>query len=393
MTFRALLLALLVGCNYYEAPATPIADSCSPLSDDEAEAAGVGHYIVGGEMSRSFAATGMLVSSGLCTGTLVAPDLVLTAAHCVERGIGGMQFMLGADLYTPTHTRPVVAAVMHPAYVPPPGGMGTLEQFANDVALVRLGTPIHDVQPVVLHSGNASELLGRPAVFVGYGSIADVMGAGNGSGVRRETTLAFTNLHWSFLLWQNPVTGACRGDSGGPAFVEVNGGWVQVGITSNGPNGCGSGAHQRVDTARSFLEAHGVSFADRPRACGADGVCDGQCPTDADCSGAMCPTGSCPAPAQCVADGICDETCGSADPDCGRDHCADYGLYANGTCDPHCPTPDPDCSAGPSAPPSGCTPTHFRLDPWTGQCSYLDACGVVCGVRLAQCDPYYGCRC
>src|ERR1700712_4942968 len=41
--------------------------------------------VVGGEDSREFAATGLLLlTRKLCTGTLVAPDLVLTAAHCVN---------------------------------------------------------------------------------------------------------------------------------------------------------------------------------------------------------------------------------------------------------------------------------------------------------------------
>lgn len=142
---------------------------------------------------------------------------------------------------------------------------------------------------------------------------------------------------------------------------------------------------------RSFLEAQGVSFHDRARFCNVDATCDGSCRQDDDCTDATYPSGSCPAPASCVADGICESSCGSADADCGADHCADYGHYGNGVCDPYCASPDPDCTTTPGTG-AACTPTHYQLDPWTGQYTYLGACGVTCGVGLAICDGY-GCHC
>ncbi len=87
--------------------------------------------------------------AGMCTGTLVAPDLVLTAAHCVidpATGTvfqpGNVHFVAGWRLGQMAAHRIAGAIAVHPAYVH--GDRLEPEQVARDIAVIRLETPIAD---------------------------------------------------------------------------------------------------------------------------------------------------------------------------------------------------------------------------------------------------------
>lgn len=84
---------------------------------------------------------------GFCTGTLIAPDLVLTAAHCMfEDGAtdpvdpSRIAFLAGLRAGRPEATRGVRAAVIHPSYGHT--GMASPQQVRHDVALLQLDHPI-----------------------------------------------------------------------------------------------------------------------------------------------------------------------------------------------------------------------------------------------------------
>ncbi len=176
-------------------------------------------------VAAKFTAIGRLGRAGFkdkqgCTATLIAPDLVLTAAHCVsDKGRSGRIFVAGWSRGDYIASRPAVIERRHPEYAA--NGQGTP---ANDVALVVLESPIEDVTPIPLGEAHAATLYGTKVALIGYHrKTPHVLSGGFSCNVGR---FAKGLLHLGC-----PVI---SGNSGSPVLRwKQEGGWQVVGVVSS----------------------------------------------------------------------------------------------------------------------------------------------------------------
>jgi secreted trypsin-like serine protease len=177
-----------------------------------------------------------------CTGSVIAPGLVLTVAHCVQPGADYKIVQYDADK-TP-QLQDVKSVAIHPGF----RMEATLAHRATaDVALLRLNAAA---------KGKAAALLGTPQLPIAVGAkftIAGVgvtvRGDGKSAGTIRSAELIATGKPGTLQIrLVDPATMgareglcACTGDSGSPVYEEEQGVATIIGVVSwsTGPNGSG----------------------------------------------------------------------------------------------------------------------------------------------------------
>lgn len=231
--------------------------------------------------------------TALCTASVIAPRVLLTAAHCTEFVPVELLIVAGLAYVGPSlaeadiqHRLKLADVVLHPDYVPlEEGGRGALPEYDLSVIVLAEDAP---VRPVWWRAGPIDDDdLDADLISVGYG-----VDERNRSGVKRSAPLVLGDYDEQFLLVYNADTEArsniCSGDSGGPqlGWDEALQGWVQWGVHSWGDSQCRSVAGStRTDIAAEWIldqieAVHGTR--DRCEANGwrGDGACDPICAFD-----------------------------------------------------------------------------------------------------------------
>ena len=203
--------------------------------------------MVGGAQPSNISGPVMIVGSrgNFCTGTLIARDLVLTAAHCVP--LDADYKLLQFDANRQPFLRDTARVERHPQF--------RMQSFLGhrataDVALIKLALPLPNVQPPLISNEKLSVASGDRFVVAGFG--VTERGNGRSGGTLRAASLTATGKPGNLQIrLYDPTTrgeraglGACTGDSGAPVFSGSGSPLTIVGVVSwsTGPNkteGCG----------------------------------------------------------------------------------------------------------------------------------------------------------
>ena len=152
---------------------------------------------------------------GSCSGTIIGPRAVLTAAHCLDEDVGIVRVWLG-DL-TPEYIAQSFA--YYPGFV--------FNQSGFDVGVVFLAEDLPRTPVSVLTSRQGR--IGETAIIAGFGRNEDSDTTALRAG---STSIAGVTSVYLESLYAPPASSICSGDSGGPIFLSEGGAWVIAGISS-----------------------------------------------------------------------------------------------------------------------------------------------------------------
>ena len=172
-----------------------------------------------------------------CSGVLIAPDLMLTQAHCtdVRPGVLFNEKVTCDSVVSAASNGITYTGIAHPSWSRATYVEQALAGVDNhDIGVLLLDQPIQDVKIARLPKESLlnelyEEAAGGdvpPATVVGYGVTQP--GSGNaflwpGRGIRRSTTGTFAQLQPAYIYFAAEGGIACSGDSGGPAFLAGTG--------------------------------------------------------------------------------------------------------------------------------------------------------------------------
>ncbi|MCB9557424.1 MAG: trypsin-like serine protease [Deltaproteobacteria bacterium] len=198
-----------------------------------AELAQLTASINGGQLEAGFPAIGAVIADGrrACSGTLIGPRSVLTAAHCIEDTSNVVFYPRAVS----SEMRVASRVQIHPDY----------DEHQVDLAVLTLASAVEGIEPLPVAVGVPH--VGDSVVMVGLGKVSETEGH---FGTKRTRVATIGALPPGSLA----LVGLCDGDSGGPTLAARDDTLVVVGVHRAKQRECaGRGYDVRVDMYRSFI--------------------------------------------------------------------------------------------------------------------------------------------